>query len=48
MTQQEDSFSHLVGTARPPVRALIAVGVVFLGLCLWPGPGAIYDILRCR
>ncbi len=46
MTQQEDSFiSHLVELRDRLVRALIAVGVVFLALCLWPGPGAIYDIL---
>ena len=46
MTQQEDSFfSHLVELRDRLLRALIAVGIVFLGLCLWPGPGAIYDIL---
>ena len=46
MTQPEDSFiSHLVELRDRLVRALIAVGVVFLALCLWPGPGTIYDIL---
>lgn len=46
MAEQEDSFiSHLVELRDRLLRALIAVGVVFLGLCLWPGPGAIYDIL---
>jgi len=46
MTQQEDSFiSHLVELRDRLVRALVAVGIVFAGLCLWPGPGTIYDIL---
>jgi len=47
MSQQpEESFiSHLVELRDRLMRALIAIGVVFLGLCLWPGPGAIYDIL---
>lgn len=46
MTQQEDSFiSHLVELRDRLLRALIAVGVVFLGFCLWPGPGTIYDFL---
>ncbi|MDQ5942014.1 MAG: sec-independent protein translocase protein TatC [Pseudomonadota bacterium] len=46
MSQAEDSFiSHLVELRDRLVRALIAVGVVFLGLCLYPGPGEIYDLL---
>jgi sec-independent protein translocase protein TatB len=31
--------------ARPLVRALIAVGLAFGVLCLWPGPPALYDLL---
>ncbi len=44
--QQEESFiSHLVELRDRLLRSLIAVGVVLAGLCLYPGPGAIYDIL---
>ncbi|MDQ5906451.1 MAG: sec-independent protein translocase protein TatC, partial [Pseudomonadota bacterium] len=46
MSQAEDSFvSHLVELRDRLVRALIAVGVVFFALCLYPGPGEIYDLL---
>ncbi len=46
MSQQEDSFiSHLVELRDRLVRALIAIGLVFAGLCLYPGPGAIYDLM---
>jgi sec-independent protein translocase protein TatC len=42
----EESFiSHLVELRDRLLRSLIAVGVVLGLLCLWPGPGAIYDIL---
>ena len=27
------------------VRALIAVGVAFAALCIWPGPSGLYDLL---
>lgn len=43
---QEESFvSHLVELRDRLSRSLIAVGVVFGALCLYPGPGAIYDML---
>lgn len=46
MSDQQESFiSHLVELRDRLVRALIAVGVVFFGLCLYPGPGAIYDLM---
>jgi sec-independent protein translocase protein TatC len=46
MSEQQESFiSHLVELRDRLVRALIAIGVVFLGLCLYPGPGAIYDLM---
>jgi sec-independent protein translocase protein TatC len=46
MNQPEDSFiSHLVELRDRLLRCLIAAGVVFLALCLYPGPGAIYDLL---
>ena len=42
----EDTFvSHLVELRDRLVRALIAIGVVFCVLCLYPGPSAIYDWL---
>jgi sec-independent protein translocase protein TatC len=46
MSQAEDSFiSHLVELRDRLVRCLIAIGVVFVVLCVFPGPGAIYDLL---
>ena len=43
---QEESFiSHLVELRDRLLRSLIAVGVVLGALCLYPGPGAIYDFL---
>jgi len=42
----EESFiSHLVELRDRLLRSLIAVAVVLGILCLYPGPGAIYDIL---
>ncbi len=37
--------SHLVELRDRMIRALIAVGIVFAGLMLWPGPGPLYDLL---
>lgn len=43
---QEDSFiSHLVELRDRVLRSLIAIAVVFGALAIYPGPGAIYDIL---
>lgn len=43
---QEESFvSHLVELRDRLLRSLIAIGVVFGVLCLYPGPGMIYDLL---
>jgi len=43
---QEDSFmSHLIELRDRLIRSLIAIAVVFGVLCLYPGPGEIYDIL---
>lgn len=43
---QEDSFiSHLIELRDRLLRSLIAIAVVLGGLCLYPGPGEIYDIL---
>ena len=42
----EESFiSHLVELRDRLLRSLIAVAIVMGGLCLYPGPGEIYDIL---
>jgi sec-independent protein translocase protein TatC len=42
----EESFiSHLVELRDRLLRSLIAVAVVLAALCLYPGPGAIYDFL---
>ena len=42
----EESFmSHLVELRDRLLRSLIAVAVILGVLCLYPGPGAIYDIL---
>ena len=42
----EDSFiSHLIELRDRLLRSLIAIVVVLGILCLYPGPGVIYDIL---
>ena len=42
----EDTFiSHLIELRDRLLRSLIAVGIVFGLLCIYPGPGAIYDLL---
>ena len=42
---EQPFVSHLIELRDRLIRALIAVGVVFGGLCLWPGPGGMYDLL---
>jgi sec-independent protein translocase protein TatC len=42
---QESFISHLIELRQRLVRALVAVGVVFIVLLIWPGAGAIYDLL---
>lgn len=37
--------SHLIELRDRLIKALLSVGVVFGLLCLWPGPGALYDML---
>ncbi|MDR2188378.1 MAG: twin-arginine translocase subunit TatC [Azonexus sp.] len=42
----EESFiSHLMELRDRLLRSLIALGVVLIALCLYPGPGQIYDFL---
>jgi sec-independent protein translocase protein TatC len=46
MSEQQDTFiSHLVELRDRLLRSLIAVGVVFLALFVYPGSGPIYDFL---
>lgn len=43
---QEDSFiSHLIELRDRLLRSLIAIGIAFCVLCVYPGPGVIYDWL---
>jgi len=37
--------SHLVELRDRLIRSLLAVGIVFVVLLFWPGPGALYDLL---
>jgi len=45
MSDQESFISHLVELRSRLMRAAGSVLAVFLVLMVWPGPGAIYDIL---
>jgi sec-independent protein translocase protein TatC len=45
MSDQESFISHLVELRQRLVRAVAAVGVIFVVLFLYPGSGYIYDIL---
>jgi sec-independent protein translocase protein TatC len=42
---QESFISHLVELRTRLLRALSAIAVVFVALLIWPGAGAIYDLL---
>ena len=42
---EQPFVAHLIELRDRLVRAAIAVGVVFGALCLWPGPGGLYDII---
>ncbi|MEX2240389.1 MAG: twin-arginine translocase subunit TatC, partial [Burkholderiales bacterium] len=45
MSTQETFVSHLIELRQRVVRALIAFGVVFVAIFLWPGAAPIYDFL---
>jgi len=45
MSDQESFISHLVELRNRLVRAVAAIGVLFVALFLWPGSGPIYDVL---
>ncbi len=42
---EQPFVEHLIELRDRLIRALIAVGVVFGVLCLYPGPGGLYDLL---
>ncbi|HEY9064758.1 MAG TPA: twin-arginine translocase subunit TatC [Burkholderiaceae bacterium] len=42
---EQPFVSHLIELRDRLVRALIAIGIAFGVLCVWPGPGAMYDLL---
>jgi sec-independent protein translocase protein TatC len=42
---EQPFVSHLIELRDRLMRALIAVGLVFGVLCLWPGPAGLYDLL---
>ena len=45
MSDQESFISHLIELRTRLLRAAGAVAIVFIALFLWPGSGAIYDLL---
>ncbi len=42
---EQPFVSHLIELRDRLIRAVIAIGVVFGVLCVWPGPGGLYDLL---
>ncbi len=42
---EQPFVSHLIELRDRLIRALLAVGIAFGALCIWPGPGGLYDIL---
>ncbi len=42
---EQPFVSHLIELRDRLIRALLAVVVVFIGLCIWPTPSGLYDIL---
>ena len=42
---EQPFVSHLIELRDRLVRAMLAVGLVFGALCLWPGPGGLYDMM---
>jgi len=42
---EQPFVSHLIELRNRLVRAMLAVGLVFGALCLWPGPGGLYDLM---
>ena len=42
---EQPFVSHLIELRDRLIRVVIAIGVAFAVLCLWPGPAAMYDLL---
>ncbi len=42
---EQPFVTHLIELRDRLVRAMLAVGLVFGALCLWPGPGGLYDMM---
>lgn len=42
---EQPFVEHLIELRDRMVRAFLAIGVGFGLLCLWPGPGGLYDLL---
>jgi sec-independent protein translocase protein TatC len=42
---EQPFVTHLIELRDRLIKAVIAVGVVFGVLCVWPGPGGLYDLL---
>ena len=45
MSTQDTFISHLIELRDRLLRSLIAIGVVMAVLAIWPGIGAVYDLL---
>ena len=45
MSDQESFISHLIELRQRLVRAAASIAVLFVALFIWPGSGAIYDLL---
>ena len=43
--EQESFISHLIELRQRLIRALTAVGLAMVALFIWPGAGAVYDLL---
>ncbi len=44
-SSEESFISHLIELRTRLIRSLLAIGIVFGALCVYPGPGVIYDWL---
>jgi sec-independent protein translocase protein TatC len=44
-SQQDTFISHLVELRDRMLRSIVAIGIVFIALFIYPGPGEIYDLL---
>ena len=42
---EQPFVEHLVELRDRLIKALVAVGIVFAVLCVWPSPGGLYDLL---